>query len=159
AHPGDQAGPRCLARGLHPRSPLGDGPPRGPPVNRAETTANRTIVLLVEGDTERAACNHLKRFLDGRAGDRPKVRLQTSLFDGNRKPWGAQPENIDRDKPPAHRLWALFQEGKPPRKYKKPIDGRKLFEQLDVLEIAARCPEFRQLIECLLQLAGYAPLE
>lgn len=195
------------------------------------------IVLLAEGDTERAAREHLKRFLDGRAGSKAKVGLQTSIFDGgldekgvrgraqlfladdtvlgvialtdlypqwrggpeeakrtirswlpddprchvhvakhdfeawllhgwqaiikqsgvasNPKPWGKHPENINHNNPPAHRLWELFQQGKPPRKYKKPIDGKKLFERLNLEEVGAVCPEFKAFLNTLLQLANY----
>lgn len=198
------------------------------------------IIVLAEGDTERAAKEHLKSFLDGRAGDRPKVGLQTSLFDGaldqrgvfgrtekfltdpsvagvialvdlypqftggledakktvrswmpddprchvhvakhdfeawllhgwaaivkqsgvtsNPKPWGTRPEDINHNKPPAHRLGELFAQGKPPRKYKKPIDGRKLFEKLDLAQVATVCPELKAFLNTLLQLAGYALL-
>ena len=204
-----------------------------------ETDRNRTLVVLAEGDTERAAREHIKRFLDARAAGRPKVRLQTSLFDGalrpgevrgraekyladpavlgvialvdlypqfkdveeaNRtvaswlpadtrchvhvakhdfeawllvgwdailkqsgiksalKPFGPQPENVNHGKPPAHRLWELFQRGKPPRKYKKPVDGKKLFEQLELEAVAAACPEFKRFLNTLLRLAGYGIL-
>src|SRR5438445_700924 len=77
-----------------------------------------------------------------------------------KKPWGANPEDIDRDKPPAHRLRELFQnEGKrSDRRYSKPIDGKKLFEALDLVEVARRCPEFKSFLNCLLELAGCTPL-
>jgi Domain of unknown function (DUF4276) len=201
---------------------------------------NRTIVVMAEGDTERAARPHLKRFLDERAGVRPKVRLQVTTFDralkeadvrgraekflsdpnvigvialldvypqfkgdldsakktvsswmpkdprchvhfakhdfeawlllgweailkqsgvkSGLKPWGPRPEEINRDKPPAHRLSKLFQQGDPPRKYKKPIDGKKLFERLDLTQVAAACPEFKAFLNALLTLAKYDPL-
>lgn len=199
---------------------------------------NRTIWVLAEGDTERAAGSHLKQFLDSRAGGLPRVRLRTirqhgplleknvrgqaqealrdpstvgviALTDvhpkfkdanharleikgwlpddgrchvhvarhdfeawllvgwpailkqagvGNKQPWGKHPEEINTAKPPAHRMAELFHQGRPPRKYKKPIDGKKLFEKLDVLEIAAACPEFKAFLNCLLSLAGYPPV-
>jgi len=195
-----------------------------------------TIVILAEGDTERAAGDHWKRFLDQRAGDKPKVRLHiirsngalieedvrtkadralddastigvVALTDvypkyasataaretiagwmpsdprcrahaachdfeawllvgwdalvehahaGPRKPWGAHPEEIDLHNPPAHRIKALFQLGKPtPRKYSKPIDGKKLFEKLDLVDVAEACPEFKAFINSLLELSEY----
>ena len=197
---------------------------------------NRVILVLVEGDTERAAREHLKRFLDSRAGERPLVRLQMSVFDrglaeaevrgraekalassatigvialtdlypkfaspaaarqtiaqwlpkdprchvhvakhdfeawllhgwtailrqagivGNRKPWGSKPEDVDGTNPPAHRLRDLFQQGKPPRKYKKPVDGKKLLELLRLEDVAAQCPELKSFLNTLLSLAGY----
>jgi len=199
---------------------------------------NRRIVILAEGDTERAARNHIKRFVDGRAGNLPKVRLETSIFDGGlteqevrgrttkflsgdstlgvialvdmypqfkgltparakkivrswmpddprchahvakhdfeawllhgwdallkqsgvtgpRKRWSPSPEEVNHDNPPARRVRALFQEGKPPRKYKKPVDGMKLFEKLDLAEVASVCPELKSFLDKLLQLCGY----
>ena len=195
---------------------------------------------MAEGDTERAARQHLKRFLDERAGVQPKVRLQVITFDGalkeadvrgraekflsnpnvigvialldvypqfkgdldsarktvsswmpkdsrchvhfakhdfeawlllgweailrqsgvksGLKPWGSRPEEINHDKPPAHRLLKLFQQGDPPRRYKKPIDGKKLFELLDLAQVAAACPEFKAFLNALLTLAEYEPL-
>ena len=77
---------------------------------------------------------------------------------GNRKPWGPLPENVNTTHPPAHRLWELFQQGKPPRKYKKPVDGKKLFEKLDLEAVAAQCPEFKSFLNTLLEFAGYATL-
>ncbi|MBI2892818.1 MAG: DUF4276 family protein [Deltaproteobacteria bacterium] len=197
-----------------------------------------TIVLIVEGDTERAAKDHLKRFLDSHSGERPKARLKPVALDGglserrvrglaegvlrdpsvsgvialtdlypkfasaedalqtlrswlpadtrchaavakhdfeawllvgweaivrqarvgNRQPWGAHPEEIDGNNPPAHRLSALFQQGPHPRRYKKPIDGKKLFEQTDLAGAAEQCPELRRFLNCLLSCAGYPPL-
>ena len=75
---------------------------------------------------------------------------------GNKQPWGKHPEEINTGKPPAHRLEELFRQGHPPRKYKKPIDGKKLFEKLDLFEVASACPEFKAFLNCLLSLAGYS---
>jgi hypothetical protein len=77
---------------------------------------------------------------------------------GNKQPWGKRPEEIDTGKPPAHRMAELFRQGHPPRNYKKPIDGKKLFEKLDLLEVAAACPEFKAFLNRLLSLAGYPPV-
>ena len=40
------------------------------------------IVVLAEGDTERAFKDRLKRFLDERAGTKPKIRLNVKPVDG-----------------------------------------------------------------------------
>ena len=196
---------------------------------------NRTIWILAEGDTERAAQSHLKQFLDERAGSLPKMRLRVLRQDGGlgersvreqaedalqdpstigvialtdvypafksaedaratigkwmpddarchvhvarhdfeawllvgweallkqagcgqKKPWSSHPEDVNTNHPPAHRVSELFQSGKPPRKYKKPIDGKKLFEKLDLAQVAAACPEFKSFLNRLLSLAGY----
>ncbi|HMU41639.1 MAG TPA: DUF4276 family protein [Pseudomonadota bacterium] len=196
------------------------------------------IVLLVEGDTERACMGHLKRFLDARADGRPKVGLQASLFHGGLdprgvrgraeqflrdssvvavvalvdvypdfktgaddakktvqswfpadsrcvahvakhdfeawllfgwealvkqsgvrsapRPFGKRPEEINHDNPPAHRLRSLFLQGE--RKYKKPIDGKKLFERLDLEAVAGVCPELKAFLNTLLRFAKYPAL-
>jgi hypothetical protein len=204
-------------------------------------TPGRKIVVMAEGATEKAALPWVKHFLDVRAGDRPKIRLETNIFNGalgesevrgraekflskpdvigvialldlypqfkgvdlvsakntvrswmpedprcyvhfakhdfeawllvgwdaivkqsgaksGFKPWGAWPEQINHDNPPAHRLADLFNRGQPQRKYKKPIDGKKLFEQLDLVEVAKACPEFKAFLNTLLSLAAYAPI-
>jgi hypothetical protein len=202
----------------------------------------RRIVIIAEGDTERAAKDHLKRFLDGEAQRqaRPRVGLHVVTYNGSvlradlerrarqylsdpstvgvvaltdvypefhsadearaklrallpndprchghvakhdfeawllvgweailrharisdKKPWAGCPEAVNSGKPPAHRLQDLFnREAKPPRKYKKPIDGKRLFEALDLIEVSRRCPEFYQFLCCLMMLAGYKPLQ
>ena len=198
---------------------------------------NRTIWIIAEGKTERAAKDHLKKFMDERAavqGEQSRVRLREVPQDGGLKaakvralakvavedptivgivaltdvypafhsaeearrtvqswlpddprcqahvaahdfeawllvgwealtaqagvgalrPWGAHPEQVNGGHPPAHRISALFQQGKPPRKYVKPIDGKKLFEKLDLAAVASRCPQFRAFLNGLLGLAG-----
>ncbi|MBN1774488.1 MAG: DUF4276 family protein [Deltaproteobacteria bacterium] len=199
--------------------------------------SNRRIVVIAEGDTERAARNHLKEFLDARAGSLPRVRLHVAKLDGGlaerrvrdladrhlreegtlgvvalsdlypryrdaadakrviaswmpidprchvhvakhdfeawlladwravlrqagvegRQPWGAKPEEIDVDRPPAHRLRELFAHGGR-SSYKKTVDGKKLFEALDLEAAAGQCPELRSFLNCLLALAGYPVL-
>jgi hypothetical protein len=69
-----------------------------------------------------------------------------------KQPWGANPETINRNKPPSKRLQELFREGK--RQFKKTLDGVFLFERLDLNIVAAKCPEFKQFINRLLQLSG-----
>lgn len=201
---------------------------------------SRRIVLFAEGDTERAAKDHLKRFLDSaaqRAG-KPRVGLSVVTFGGSilradlhrrvahhladpatvgiialtdmypdfrsveearrrlaallpddprchahvakhdfeawlladwdgvlrharvgaKRPWAGCPEDVNSGRPPAHRLRELFdREAKPPRKYKKPIDGKVLFERLDLDQLASTCLEFGRFLQCLLRLAGCEP--
>jgi hypothetical protein len=75
---------------------------------------------------------------------------------GSKQPWGANPEQVNGNNPPAHRVSALFDlAGK---KYKKPIDGKQLFEQLDLLQVAAACPNFKLFLNCILTLAKYSTI-
>jgi hypothetical protein len=195
--------------------------------------ANRTIWVIAEGKTEQAARHHLKAFIDGRAGENPKVRLHVLSMNGpltrasvrkqaetalshpstiglvaltdvypsftsasharavvtdwlpkdprchahvachdfeawllvgwsallkqagiaKQKPWGKHPEAINTDKPPAHRIKALFQRAE--RSYSRVVDGKKLFEKLDLEQVAALCREFKAFVNCLLSLSGY----
>ena len=204
-----------------------------------DRTLNRSIFVIAEGDTERAATNRLKRFLDERAGNDPKVRLKVLALDqglterrvrgiaerhlqeegtlgvvtlsdvypkyrdatqaketirswmpaggrchahvakhdfeawlladwnallrqahvARKQPWGMNPEDVDLDNPPAHRISDLFEhEANPRRRYKKPVDGKKLFDALDLERAATMCPELKGFLNCLLSLAGYPPL-
>ena len=75
-----------------------------------------------------------------------------------RKPWSARPESVNGNNPPAHRIGNLFQTGKPPRKYKKPVHGQVLFEKLDLVQVADACPEFKLFLNCVLTLSGYPVL-
>lgn len=78
----------------------------------------------------------------------------------NQKAWGARPESINTGNPPAHRLKGLFQLCKPKqRSYRKPVDGKLLFDQLDLEQAAQKCPMLCKFLNCLLRLAGYPLLE
>ena len=70
-----------------------------------------------------------------------------------RAPFGANPETINGDNPPAHRLRDLFQTKR--RRYIKPVDGKLLFDQLDLLNAATRCGELKRFLNTLLSCAGY----
>ena len=74
---------------------------------------------------------------------------------GKKQQWGANPEDVNHNHPPAHRMQKLFDTGPRSRRYKKPVDGKKLFERLDLLEVAKRCPEFKLFLNCMLQCAAY----
>ena len=69
-------------------------------------------------------------------------------------PWGAHPEKVNGNRPPAHRIGELFG-ARSRRPYQKPVDGRFLFEQLDLEVVAGKCPEFKRFVNAILDLAGY----
>ena len=199
-----------------------------------------TIVLLVEGQTETALREHLKRFLDDRAtaGGRPKTALRTKdimtlnpgklrgrirlelgqpevtavvgLIDvyprflsaseakvflretaGNDphfyahaaqfevEAWllpywesicarlgtarqaapGPRPEQVDHEKPPSHHLKELYRLVKPCRKYIKTQEMAAILRGKDLTVPANQCPEFKALLNTLLDLSGLAPLD
>lgn len=203
---------------------------------------SRRIVILCEGETERAAKKHLKGFLDARTTEGSLVGLVFRVFDGglnqgkvanvcekeleregtlavialsdfypafkgksaeqaraelrswmpadprchaclakhdfeawllvdsaaiarkarlnlNLRRLETNPENVNHDKPPAHHLHEIFQNGPKPRKYVKPVDGKALFENLDLVEAGHKCPELKRFLSCLLVASGCEPLE
>lgn len=69
-----------------------------------------TIVLLVEGDTERALKDHLKAFLDQRAGleGKPKVRLETRSGVGHTKGQFRKRVQLELAKPGVTAIVALI---------------------------------------------------
>jgi hypothetical protein len=65
------------------------------------------------------------------------------------------PETINSQNPPSHRLTNLYQQ-KLTKKYKKPIEGSRLFAQLDPERAYTRCPHLRLLLDEIL-LLGQRP--
>jgi len=73
-----------------------------------------------------------------------------------RRPPGGDPEQVDGEKQPAEHISELFRlAGK---KYIKPMDGKKLFDQLDLEAAARQCPELMEFLNSILSLAGYDPI-
>lgn len=73
-----------------------------------------------------------------------------------RRPPGGDPEQVDGEKQPAEHIGEIFRlAGK---KYIKPIDGKKLFDQLDLEAAARQCGELGAFLGTMLLLAGYDPL-
>ena len=110
---------------------------------KKESRLNRVIVIMAEGETERAARPHLKRFLDDRAGHLNKVRIQSSLFDGG--------------------LHEAEARGRARRFLADPdvigvIALVDLYPQLDLAVVAAVCPELKAFLNTLLKLAAYPVL-
>jgi len=201
-------------------------------------TASRRIVIIAEGDTERAARSHLQYFLNERLRSEARVGLDIVALDGGlgprdveriaqiklaspgtlgvvawtdlfptypdaatarrtikewmpddsrcqvhvvkhdfeacllvawdvilkrlrigpRKPPGANPEEVNNQHPPADHLKELYRLARPAREYSKPIDGKALFQQLDLAEAAGRCPEFKGFLNGLITIAGGDPI-
>lgn len=67
-----------------------------------------------------------------------------------------QPEMVNSEDPPAKLLDRLFKE-KLKRGYQKVTDGNKLFPLLDPQVAAARCPQLRDLLKSMLDLAQATP--
>ncbi|MGA2935532.1 MAG: DUF4276 family protein [Syntrophobacteraceae bacterium] len=70
----------------------------------------------------------------------------------NRKPPGKNPEDVNHDKPPAHRIQALFEVGSCRGSYVKPRDANKILQGKDLLLSANACPELKGLLNTILRL-------
>ena len=74
-------------------------------------------------------------------------------------PPGANPEGVDRDRPPSVRLKELYGRAKQPkRSYHKVTEMRRILKGKDLAVIASQCPEFKQLLNRLLTLSDLTPL-
>jgi hypothetical protein len=72
----------------------------------------------------------------------------------NRSAPAGEPETINHDNPPAHRIQAVFESGKCRDSYIKPRDARRILEQNDLLISANACPELKAFLNTILQLSG-----
>lgn len=68
----------------------------------------------------------------------------------NAKPPGANPEEVDDQKPPSRHLKELYRRGK--RSYEKPLDAAKILSKYGVEEAARACPELKKLLDTLTML-------
>jgi hypothetical protein len=74
-------------------------------------------------------------------------------------PPGANPEEIDADRPPSKRLRELYGRAKQPkRSYSKVTEMRRLLKDKDLTVIASQCPEFKLFLNTLLTLSDLTPL-
>jgi hypothetical protein len=71
---------------------------------------------------------------------------------------GANPEDVDLERPPSKRLDELYRIAKPPCKYVKPIEMAAILRKQDLTVAAAQCPELKSLLNTLLTLADLSLL-
>ena len=76
----------------------------------------------------------------------------------NRAVPGHQPEQVDLDHPPSHRLEELYRLATPKRKYIKTIEMAAILQGNDLTIAASLCPEFKSLLNTLLCLGGLEQL-
>jgi hypothetical protein len=67
---------------------------------------------------------------------------------------GANPEEVNLERPPSRRLDELYRIAKPPRKYVKPIEMATILHSQDLTVAADQCPELKSLLNTLLSIAG-----
>ena len=82
-------------------------------------------------------------------------RIQ-KLVGRNRKPFGANPEQIDHGNPPAHRLKQLFEAGKRRDSYSKPRDAGRILKDADLMVSIEACPELKAFVNTILGLCDPA---
>lgn len=68
------------------------------------------------------------------------------------KPFGAHPESVNHQNPPAHRLSRLFEAGSCRDSYNKPRDAGRILSDADLLLSIKACPELKSFVNTILRL-------
>lgn len=114
--------------------------------------AKKHLVNLV------ANCEHVKKFrahaaqFDVEAWLIPSWTEIAKSLNVQRQPPAAQPEQINRDKPPSFYFAELYSSAK--RKFSKPIAARRWFTPECLERAAEHCPQLRSLLDSILEFAG-----
>ncbi len=69
-------------------------------------------------------------------------------------PFGTEPEKINHNKPPAHRLAEFFEAGSCRDSYRKPRDAARILKDVDLMVSIEACPELKKLVNTILKLCG-----
>lgn len=76
------------------------------------------------------------------------------LAGSNRKEFAPNPETVNHNNPPAHRIKEMFSAGSSPRHYNKVRDAPRILRGKD-LEIAiSRCAELKAFVNTIIRLSG-----
>ena len=78
----------------------------------------------------------------------------TDLAGSNRAPFAANPEAVNHNKPPAHRLNEIFTK----RKYVKPRDAGRILDGQNLADSAAQCASLKAFLSTILTQCGAPPL-
>jgi len=124
------------------------------------------IALIVEGKTEKAFLPVLRDFLKTRlAGNMPKFTLfsydgriptgdKLRLAGHNRNAPSGNPESVNHNKPPAHRIMEIFEIGRCRDSYIKPRDAGRILRDNDLSEAVSQCAELKALVNTILSVSG-----
>ena len=129
------------------------------------------VVGLIDVYPEFTSASDAKRFLRDAVGDEPRFYAHTAQYDVEawllpywdfvckrlgvqRARPGADPEQVNLERPPSRRLDELYRIAKPPRKYIKPLEMAAVLRNQDLTVAAAQCSELKSLLNTLLTLAG-----
>jgi hypothetical protein len=69
-----------------------------------------------------------------------------------------QPEKVNHQNPPAHRIKEVFRTGSRRKAYVKPRDAGRILRGKDLLVAAHACPELRAFLNTILTLCGADPI-
>lgn len=67
---------------------------------------------------------------------------------------GGNPEDVNHDNPPAHRLMEMFRIGKCRDCYVKPRDAQRILRENDLATAITQCPELKALVNTILTVCG-----
>lgn len=76
------------------------------------------------------------------------------LSGSNRAAPAGDPEMVNHQKPPAHRIAEVFRTGSAGRAYVKTRDANRILEGNDLTVAAVKCPELKALLNTILTLCG-----
>ncbi|MFO8073401.1 MAG: DUF4276 family protein, partial [Polyangia bacterium] len=64
------------------------------------------------------------------------------------------PEQVNHDKPPAHRIQETFRTGNKGKAYVKPRDAGRILKDNDLSVAVSQCLELKALVNTLMELCG-----
>jgi hypothetical protein len=137
--------------------------------NAADTVIALTDVYT--GTREFANAQEVKDKMRGWVGNEPCFHPHVALHDfeawllpfwgdiqnlagSTRAKPGAHPEQVNHDKPPAHRLQEVFRTGSKGKSYVKPRDAARILRDRDLAVAADACPELKAFLNTILSLCG-----
>lgn len=77
-----------------------------------------------------------------------------SLAGNNKAAPKGSPEQVNHDKPPAHRISEVFRTGKKGKAYVKPRDAGRILRDNDLSVAVSQCAELKALVNTFLTLCG-----
>ncbi len=138
-----------------------------------KNAANAVIALtdVYTGTREFADAQDAKDKMRGWVGEEPRFYPHVALYDfeawllpywseiqalagSTRAAPGVHPEQVNHDKPPAHRLQEVFLTGSKGKAYVKPRDAARILRDSDLAVAAEACPELKAILNTLLALSG-----
>lgn len=76
----------------------------------------------------------------------------TKLAGREAQPFGAHPEAVNHNHPPAHRIVRLFEAGSCRDSYNKPRDAKRILKDVDLITAIQACPELKAFVNTIIHL-------